>query len=227
MRQRLFCVPLVIQFRLCQDSRGRASSTPLRHRIQAIKIMQLIAAVVGASAWEARQRHLTTAQSSIMAGLLRITNHELRATVFPRTQMRRSAGTDSGWYDDRVLFVIHSGYAQDSRGRASSTPLRYRIQAIKIMQLIAAVVGASAWEARQRNLTTASSSIMAGLYEPRTTNHGFSATAFPRIQMRRSAATDSGWYYDRVSLVINSGCTRDSGGLATREPLQIAYRRWE
>ena len=36
------------------------------------------------------------------------------------------------------------------------------------MQLIAAVVGASAWEARQRYLTTAQSSIMAGFYERRT-----------------------------------------------------------
>ena len=33
---------------------------------------------------------------------------------------------------------------------------------------------------------------------------------FPRIQMRRTAATDSGWYYDRVPIVINSGCTQDS-----------------
>ena len=56
--------------------------------------------------------------------------------IFPRTQMRHSAATDSGWYGDRVPLVIHSDYAQDSRGRASSTPLRYRIQAIKIMQLI-------------------------------------------------------------------------------------------
>ena len=99
--------------------------------------------------------------------------------------MRRSAGTDSGWYDDRALFVIHSVYAQDSRGRATCTPLRNRIQAIKIMQLIAAVVGASAWEARQRNLTTASSSIMAGLL--RITNHGFSSdsdAAFRRDRLR-------------------------------------------
>ena len=49
--------------------------------------------------------------------------------------MRHSAATDSGWYGDRVPLVIHSDYAQDLRGRASSTPLRYRIQAIKIMQL--------------------------------------------------------------------------------------------
>ena len=86
---------------------------------------------VGASVWEARQRYLTTAQSSIMAGLLRITNHGFSATAFPRTQIRHSAATDSGWYDDRTLFVIHSGYAQDSRGRATCTPLRNRIQAIK------------------------------------------------------------------------------------------------
>ena len=32
----------------------------------------------------------------------------------------------------------------------------------------------------------------------------------PTSQMRRSAATDSGWYYDRVPIVINSGCTQDS-----------------
>ena len=100
--------------------------------------------------------------------------------------MRRSAGTDLGWYDDRALFVINPGHAQDSRGRATCTPLRNRIQAIKIMQLIAAVVGASAWEARQRHLTTAHSSIMAGFYELRITNHGLldSDAAFRRDRFK-------------------------------------------
>ena len=37
MRQRLFCVPPRHTFDYAQDSRGRASSTPLRYRIQAIK----------------------------------------------------------------------------------------------------------------------------------------------------------------------------------------------
>ena len=44
----------------------------------------------------------------------------------------------------------------------------------------------------------------------RATNHEPRATIFPRIQMRRTAATDSGWYYDRVPIVINSGCIQDS-----------------
>ena len=79
MRQRLFCVPLVIYSGCTRDSGGLATCTPLRNRIQAIKIMQLIAAVVGASVWEARQRHLTTAHSSIMEGFYepRITNRGL------------------------------------------------------------------------------------------------------------------------------------------------------
>ena len=121
------------KFRLYSGFRRARHARAPTNRIQAIKIMQLIAAVVGASAWEACQRHLTTAHSSIMTGCYepRATSHGFSATAFPRIQMRRSAATDSGWYGDRVPLVIHSDYAQDSRGRASSTPLRYRIQAIK------------------------------------------------------------------------------------------------
>ncbi len=54
------------------------------------------------------------------------------------------------------------------------------------MQLIAAVVGASVWEARQRHLTTAHSSIMAGFYEPRITNRGLldSDAAFRRDRFK-------------------------------------------
>ena len=51
-----------------------------------------------------------------------------------------------------------------------------------------------------------------------------------RTQMRRSAATDSGLYYDHVSLVINSDCSQDSRRDALRNilrvvPYGIAYRR--
>ena len=53
-----------------------------------------------------------------------------------------------------------------------------------------------------------------------------------QTQMRRSAATDSGLYYDHVSLVINSGCSQDSRRDALRNilrgvPYGIAVRRWE
>ena len=64
---------------------------------------------------EARQRDFITAHSSILVDFLRATNNEPRATIFPRTQMRRTAATDSGWYYDRVPIVINSGCTQDSR----------------------------------------------------------------------------------------------------------------
>ena len=52
------------------------------------------------------------------------------------------------------------------------------------------------------------------------------------IQMRRSAATDSGLDYDHVTPVINSGCSQDSRRDALRNilrvvPYGIAVRRWE
>ncbi len=112
-----------------RDSRGRASSTPLRYRIQAIK--NYAAHSCGCRGFRVGSPPETFDHSQFEYNGRPFTNHEPRATVFPRTQMRRSAGTDSGWYDDRALFVIHSGYAQDSRGRATCTPLRNRIQAIK------------------------------------------------------------------------------------------------
>ena len=65
-------------------------------------------------------------------------------------------------------FRLYPGFRRARHVRAPTN----RIQAIKIMQLIAAVVGASAWEARQRYLTTAQSSIMAGFYERRTATGG-------------------------------------------------------
>ena len=65
-------------------------------------------------------------------------------------------------------------------------------------------------KARQRDFITSRSSIMAGFYEPRATNN--EPRLFPRTQMRRSAATDSGLYYDHVPLVINSGYTQNSRG---------------
>ena len=39
---------------------------------------------------------------------------------------------------------------------------------------------------------------------------GLSCTVPFRTQMRRSAATASGLYYDRVPLVMHSGCVQDS-----------------
>ena len=154
--------------------------------------------------------------------------------IFPRTQIRRSAGTDSGWYYDRALFVIHSGYAQDSRGRATCTPLRNRIQAIKIMQLIAAVVGASAWEARQRHLTTAHSSIMAGFYELRITNHGLSlglrCGVPPRqIQTNNDASGSPQRVAGRPPLlsVLITGSVSDGPERLWDGPYGIAVRRWK
>ena len=53
--------------------------------------MQLIAAVVGASAWEAHQRYLTTAHFWYNGEFLRATSHEQRTTAFPQTQTDNDA----------------------------------------------------------------------------------------------------------------------------------------
>ncbi len=100
--------------------------------------------------------------------LLRTMSHESR---FFRHGF--SSDSDAAFRRDRLRMVLRpciTGhkfrlYPGFRRARHARAPTN-RIQAIKIMQLIAAVVGASAWEARQRHLTTAHSSIMAGCYEP-------------------------------------------------------------
>ena len=102
------------------------------------------------------------------------TNHEPRTTSHGF-----SSDSDAAFRRDRLRMVLRPRitghkfrlYPGFRRARHARAPTN-RIQAIKIMQLIAAVVGASAWEARQRYLTTAQSSIMAGFYERRTATGG-------------------------------------------------------
>ena len=133
-----------------------------------------------------------------------------------------------------VPLVIYSGCTRDSGGLATCTPLRNRIQAIKIMQLIAAVVGASVWEARQRHLTTAHSSIMAGFYEPRTTNHGLSlglrCGVPPRqIQTNNDASGSPQRVAGRPPLlsVLITGSVSYGPERLWDGPYGIAVRRWK
>ena len=133
---------------------------------------------------------------SIMAGFyeLRTTNNEPR--LFPRIQMRRSAATDSngqrrfGEPSARSGPPLQDGpygcrytAASQTDNIASSNP-----------RLVKKCPDRGHRRGRPERRPAARfghtyPSIMAGFYEPRTTNN--EPRLFPRTQMRRSAATDS------------------------------------
>ena len=106
--------------------------------------------------------------------------------------MRRSAATRSDWQrrvgkpsarsgpPDAVARSANQFYTWRAR-KALGRSLRYRIQAMgeKEVTDCKKIHGpwpncrGFPWEARQRDFITAHSSIMAGFYEPRATNHYF------------------------------------------------------
>ena len=84
-------------------------------------------------------------------------------------------------------------------------------------------VGASAWEARQRYLTTAQSSIMAGFYESRTTNYE------PRFFLGLRCGIPPRQTQDGMATVCHSSyipiMPRIHAGALPARPYDIAYRR--
>ncbi len=79
----------------------------------------------------------------------------------------------AGFYEPRAS-VMASAIHTSRGGTPFGRPLRYRIQAIKFYVAVCRICrGCPSGAARQRDFITSHSSIMAGFYEPRTTNHDF------------------------------------------------------
>ena len=77
----------------------------------------------------------------------------------------------AGFYEPRAS-VMASAIHTSRGGTPFGRPLRYRIQAIKFYVAVCRICrGCPSGAARQRDFITSHSSIMAGFYEPRTTNH--------------------------------------------------------
>jgi len=77
----------------------------------------------------------------------------------------------AGFYEPRAS-VMASAIHTSRGGTPFGRPLRYRIQAIKFYVAVCRICrGCPSGAARQRDFITSHSSVMAGFYEPRTTNH--------------------------------------------------------
>ena len=77
----------------------------------------------------------------------------------------------AGFYEPRAS-VMASAIHTSRGGTPFGRPLRYRIQAIKFYVAVCRICrGCPSGAARQRDFITSHPGIMAGFYEPRTTNH--------------------------------------------------------